>query len=43
VQAFIDRERGERAALEAKLHDKSRELLDLQAKYEAQGAEANTR
>lgn len=42
-QSFIERERNERAALEAKLRDKTREILEQQAKYEAHIAESNAR
>ena len=43
LKAYIDRERSERATLETKLRDKTHELLEQQAKYEAYCAEANAR
>lgn len=39
----IEREHGEKAALEGRLREKNRELLDLQARYEAHAAELNAK
>jgi len=39
----LERERNDRAAVEAKVCDKTRELDDLQAKFDAQCAEISAR
>ena len=39
----MDRERGERASMESQLRDRSREVAELQARYDAHSAELNAR
>jgi hypothetical protein len=39
----LDRERAERVNQETQLRDKAREVVELQAKFDAQSAEQNAR
>lgn len=42
-QVSLDRERTERGSIESQLRDKVREVIDLQAKFDAQSVESNAR
>ena len=42
-QVVMDRERGERMSMESQLRDRSREIAELQARYDAHSAELNAR
>jgi hypothetical protein len=42
-QVTLDREKMERNGVERQLADRMRELIDLQARFDAQNAEANAR
>lgn len=39
----MDREKSERSAIERQLGDRVRELIDVQARFDAQNAESNAR
>ena len=39
----MDRERGERMSMESQLRDRTREIAELQARYDAHSAELNAR
>ena len=43
VQVAIDREKMERNSVERQLADRVKEFIDLQARFDAQNAEANAR
>lgn len=42
-QGLLERERAERATIENRLREKNKELLELQAKFDAHAAEMNAR